>query len=368
MIVLDVLERIFNNLFILYIIISFVAGMKKIFSNSSKESAESNDSDNVSNKCNWKDNVKLVINLSTLVLFIVVGIFIMMNIKNMYWLIIIIGVPACLEQIVGMYLSIGIVKKVVKSSDSGKLSFKEQVAINILAYTLWFLGIFNFFEKIIEKICMCTNVYLSDMFTALIYILAFYLYIFFICSLLPELIITVINILKKMYNKFPWGEKIKSIGDYWVNKLDKPIPFKSILILQWEIIGKQNRSIRWIRYLLLPATFVLDVIVMSVSIMISLISSSVGYICVLTKMIKKTLNSLSNWLSELSDKRIVAISFRIALILALICIVVLNRYQPIFKMQEANTAVFEFVASAIIIPIVFEWINSIKNNQSCCEK
>lgn len=81
-------------------------------------------------------------------------------------------------------------------------------------------------------------------------------------------------------------------------------------------------------------------------------------------MIKKTLNSFSNWLSELSDKRIVAISFRIALILALICIVVLNRYQPIFRMQEANTSIFEFVASAIIIPIVFEWINSIKNNQS----
>ena len=167
-----------------------------------------------------------------------------------------------------------------------------------------------------------------------------------------------------MYDKLPLDDKIKSFGDYWVNKIDKPIAFKSILILQWEIIGKQNLNIRWIRYLLLPITFVLDIIIKFVSILISLIRDSVGYICVLARMIKKTLNSLSNWLSELSDKRIVAISFRIALILALICIVVLNRYQPIFKMQEANTAVFEFVASAIIIPVVFEWINSIKNNQS----
>ena len=92
MIVLDVLKRIFNNLFILYIIISLVVGMKKMVSSSSKESTESNDSDNVSNKSNWKDNVKLVIALSTLVLFIAVVMFIMMNIKNMYWLII-IGVP-----------------------------------------------------------------------------------------------------------------------------------------------------------------------------------------------------------------------------------------------------------------------------------
>jgi hypothetical protein len=53
--------------------------MKKMVSNSPKESTESNDSDNVSNKCNWKDNVKLVIALSTLVLFIAVVMFIMMN-------------------------------------------------------------------------------------------------------------------------------------------------------------------------------------------------------------------------------------------------------------------------------------------------
>lgn len=349
-------------------IVSLIVGRKNIFLGSPKEGTESNDSDNVSNRCKWKDNVKLVITLSTLVLFIVIVMFIMMNIKNMYWLlIIIIGVPVYLEQIVGMYQSFGIVKKVVKSSDSGKLSLKEQVAINMLAYALWFFGKFNFFEEVIEKTYMCTNVYLLDMFVALIYVLVFSLYIFFICSFLPELIITVIKILKKMYYKLPWNDKIKSFGDYWINKIDKPIAVKSILILQWEIIGRWNLSISWIRYLLLPATFVLDIIIMFVSVLISLISYSVGYICVLDRMIKKTLNRLSNWLLRLSNKRIVAISFRIALILALICIVVLNRYQPIFKMQEANTAVLEFVASAIIIPIVFEWINSVKNNQSSCE-
>lgn len=48
--------------------------------------------------------------------------------------------------------------------------------------------------------------------------------------------------------------------------------------------------------------------------------------------------------------------------MALVCTVVFNRYQPIFRMQEASTAVLEFIASAIIIPIIFEWISSFKNN------
>lgn len=85
-------------------------------------------------------------------------------------------------------------------------------------------------------------------------------------------------------------------------------------------------------------------------------------------MIKKTLNRISNWILGLSDKRIVAISFRIGIILALVLVVILNRYEPIFKIGDANTAILEFVASAIIIPVVFEWINSIKSNKTNRDK
>ena len=120
--------------------------------------------------------------------------------------------------------------------------------------------------------------------------------------------------------------------------------------------------------MLLPITFVLDTIIMFVNAMISYISSSIGYIFVLARMVKKTLNRISNGILGLSDKRVVVVSFRIALIMALLCIVILNRYQPIFKMEDASTGVLEFVASAIIIPVVFEWINSVKNKQTCGEK
>lgn len=67
------------------------------------------------------------------------------------------------------------------------------------------------------------------------------------------------------------------------------------------------------------------------------------------------------WFLKLSDKHIVAVSFRLALIFSLVSIVILNRYQPFFKEYEASTTVFEFLASSIIIPVVFEWIYSIRN-------
>ena len=251
--------------------------------------------------------------------------------------------------------------------DTGMLSFKERTAINTLAYVLWFLGLYQIFEKAIEKIASCSNAYLSDVIIVLIYVIAFYFYIFFICSLLPEIIFSTIKLLKKIYEVLPWKTKIKSWGDLWIDKIDKPIGWKSVLIWQWKTIGEWKFIVRWVRYLLLPITFILDIILLCVNALVSLMGSAVGYIFVLARMIKKTLNRISNWILGISDKRIVAISFRIGIILALSFVVILNRYQPIFKIRDANTAILEFVASAIIIPVVFEWISSIKCNKASSE-
>lgn len=64
------------------------------------------------------------------------------------------------------------------------------------------------------------------------------------------------------------------------------------------------------------------------------------------------------WLISLSDKRIVAVSFRIAVILGLGCTVLINRYAPFLHYNEESTAVLEFIASALIIPVVLNWISS----------
>ena len=65
-----------------------------------------------------------------------------------------------------------------------------------------------------------------------------------------------------------------------------------------------------------------------------------------------------NAIFKLSDKKIVAVSFRIAIIAALVITVIVNRYDVFVKNVEESTSVLEFIASSIIIPVVFEWINS----------
>lgn len=179
---------------------------------------------------------------------------------------------------------------------------------------------------------------------------------------MQELLINIIGVLKKIYTKLLLNDKITTFEQYWINKIEKTPELKSTLIFQWELIGRQPRSIHWIRYILLPITFLLDIILAFISISLSLLSSSIGFLSLLIRMLRKALNKILNWLLNLSDKKVIAISFRISLIMALVFTVVFNRYQPIFRVQESSTAVLEFIASAIIIPIIFEWINSFKNN------
>ena len=364
MIILNILEHIFHFLFPISIIISLIIETIRNFSVSSEHSDKDTTSNNTKKIHNWKNNVQTAITISTAIIFIFVILLIAIKVKNLYWLIILISVPFYLEQLIVTCQSIGIIQKVIKSNGSDKLSSKEWAAINILAYAIWFLKIQNIFEKIIERITKITNVYLSDIFSVLTYTLIFSIYIFLICSLLLELVITVLDIIKKLLHKLPWNAQIKHFEDYWIHKIGKTVTFNSTIIFQWEHLNIQNQFIRWLRYFLLPFTFILDIIIEIISVLFLEIGSAIGYIFVLLKMIKKTLNNFSTWLLNLSDKKIISISFRIAFIMALVCIVALNRYQSIFKIQESSTAVLEFVASTIIIPIIFEWINSIKNNRT----
>lgn len=362
MIILNILESIFNVLVPISIFVLLIVEIKRISSHSSKNNAECTYSNTNKNNPQWENMVEGAILITTALVFLVLIFLLLLKIKNRHWIIRIITIPVYLEQFIIIYQSIGIIQQVVKSNDNKKLTFKELTAINTLAYLIWFLKIQIIFEKIIKRIYNTSYIYLADMLVAFSYILIFSLYIFFICAISSELTIIVLNITKNICDKLPWKAKIQNLEYYWINKIGENITFKSTLILQWNFIEKQNKHIRWIRYLLLPITFILDVIIMLGSIAISLIICSIGYIFLLIKMLKRTLIKLANWLLNLSDKRIIAISFRLSIIMALVCIVILNRYQPIFKIQESSTAILEFIASAIIIPIVFEWINSFKKN------
>lgn len=363
MLILNVLDRIFYFIFPISIFTTLIIQTIENLLKPSKNNAKINAPNNSSQKFTWKNHIESAISISAILIIAAPVLLIWIKrIQNLYWLIAIISIPICIKGIVTFCHAIGIIKKVVISNDIGKLSSIEWTAINVLAYTIWFLNIQNIFKILLKELHETTNVYISDMLIALSHIILFSLYIFILCALLSELLINIIGVLKKLYIKLLLKNKITDFEQYWINKIEETPKLKSTLIFQWELIGRQPYFIHWIRYILLPITFIFDSFLALINISLSSISSSIGLLSLLIRMLRKALKQMLNWLLNLSDKRIIAISFRISLIMALVCTVVFNRYQPIFRMQEASTAVLEFIASAIIIPIIFEWISSFKNN------
>lgn len=58
------------------------------------------------------------------------------------------------------------------------------------------------------------------------------------------------------------------------------------------------------------------------------------------------------------ERKIIKNAFRLSFILSVMFVVVINRYGWIYEYDEVFLAVSEFLASTIIIPVIFEWIYS----------
>lgn len=271
------------------------------------------------------------------------------------------SVPVFLERLVGAYLSIGIVGNVVKSNSKDKLTMQEYAAIETLAYVLWFVGICNGFERIVEKVTAFSNVIVSDILLMILYITIVFIYVFLICALLPVSLFFCLNIFKWINKYLPGKEKLRKYGNIFVQKIENPFKPKSFLIVLIKFIRRKRGINEVMGCILIPFTFMLDVIISVFLAICSIVFSAIGYVFLLGRLIKKTIKRILNRLLSLSDKRVVSASFRIALIISLTCTVVFNRYQPFLKLYEESTTVLEFVASSIIIPVVFEWIYSFKN-------
>ena len=107
--------------------------------------------------------------------------------------------------------------------------------------------------------------------------------------------------------------------------------------------------------------YVIDLGVLLIWNVYAILRRIIGYILSLIVLLRNSILKGVLWILQLTTKRAVAIIFRISIILALIFVVAWNRYHPFFRLFDSSTAVFEFIASAIIIPIMFEWIISAKH-------
>ncbi len=314
MIIIDTLEKIFNILLPISLLTVAFTGVKQKILEDSKKTKEVA-SDDIGT-C-WKSNVETFMAILSIIFLLGVIIFLWIKCK-ISWILIACAFPVYIQNIIEAYISIGIVRDVISVPQKEKLSIREKNAIGTVAYIVWLCGVFNIFEKILDKVEKIENAISWDMFMTLSYVFLEFIYIFFICALFPNLIFFAITILKKINRFIPLKHKFQKYENYFIERCDKSIKINSLVIKCIDKIIKRGLINKLIGSFFLPISFCSDIIVSSFLSLITMMRSVIGYLFLLFRLLKRTMNKITRWISQLSDRRIVAMSFRIAFIMALV--------------------------------------------------
>lgn len=118
----------------------------------------------------------------------------------------------------------------------------------------------------------------------------------------------------------------------------------------------KHRWMKWLCVLPMPLTFTLDVLAYLLQ-YICIIVFWIPAFCLVEslRLVCSPILMVARRLCEFSNRRITVISFRLSIAVAMLLVVIMNRFGYITT-TDATTSVLEFVASVLIIPIVLGWI------------
>lgn len=363
--VLRILNQIFTFVFPIALITTLMLNVKDK-DLTKRIDKETNESKTMERRALEK-RINLFLLISVLLLFILFIVILWTVFLKYLWIVFVFSIPLYLRYLAGASIAIGTLGNIIRSTEKSTMSARERLSIQTIAYVAWFLSMLKPYEKLWGIINRYPNPIITDALTALLFVGFSFIYCFLILSLAATPICYVIKLIDTMGNHIPMKKKLEQIGEYFVSGIDIEINNKTLLLCMVNYIKNSKQLAKYLLAVLFPIAYLLDLIKLLVIALFYELRSAIGYIVTFFRAVKRAIVALVSWGLKLSDKHIVAVSFRLALIFALVSIVVLNRYQPVFKEYEESTAVFEFLASSIIIPIVFEWIYSIRNTSGTQE-
>lgn len=300
-----------------------------------------------------------------LVLLIIAGILLLSLILffsyvlEMTFVMTIIMIVYFLGQITSSISSVKTVGNIVRGKSSTMLGANDYTAIITMAILVSYLNTYGILDKVIRYANNQTNTILSDWMLLGCYVTSIAITTFFICALTLRPLKIVIELL---------GKKISNVnyqkGTKLFNKVEKQIK-RTDFVKIWTIplikyIINQNGDFRCFLWLSVPLVIIMDIFRMILLFGYAIVILIIWYFMCIAVSVGKIFSSVGQWILSLSDRNFVAISFRVAIILGFGCTVIINQYEP-FLLNQKSTAVFEFISSTIIIPVILEWVITYKS-------
>lgn len=353
------MENILEILLTIYSIVVFVAIIVYPFIVHT-ERLETKESNSPVKEEPWKRRLHML--LESLVIIVIILLFLFILKKKYVWLLVPITMLNLLERTNEVYASLTIVKESINKKGSEALSKGETDAIIMLATALMMFNLLKIPQKILNYVMEISEGIISDWVATIVLAMIVTLYCFLIGVLLLIPIKGTIRLVRCIIPKMPL-EKIRSIGKVYEEiryQLDSR-EFISVDFVEWTIKKKKAMRIMWFFLLILIP---IDIFTKIVGVILNIIMTVGLYIYLIMYRIKNSIVCLVNWFEQISERKMINVIFRSAFILSISIIVIANRYNPFLHYDEAGTGVLEFIASAIVIPMIFTWIIDYKASAS----
>lgn len=308
----------------------------------------------------WSSIIRTISTIISIILYeIFVAFLLLYNRDNILVWIIVAG--AFLLIIIQKCSPFPVIGFIIKGKGYGNLTKKEHGVLFVITSGVMSLFVYVGVDEFYHFVFEYPNKIYADWMLIAFYVVMISGLTFLILALVTNPIKLFLYIIHKLLSLMP----LHKVGLY-SSKVDNLV----IKILYHKIISGvlikysrqcniRTRLLMWILFIpVVGIDIVRGIIGFVIMVFISLIWYFIRFLFLTCGICDK----FTIWMLSLSDRRVIAISFRIAIAVGFLCTVIINRYTPFLNYQEKSTAVFEFLSSVVMIPIVLDWIQSLKKN------
>ena len=303
----------------------------------------------------WKLIMKKTLKVITLICLVI------LVVLGLYFRIYILGIIffsfQMIEQFNNFFFNLTKVKKTFNQEISDKLSIKERGWIVGLFGLFFFINLYKIPNNVILKIeSLDTNI-LSDFLLITFLMILSMIYFFSICFSLFEIMHFIVFIVKIILKKIKRIFLIK-ISKFLSGEIKKDFSWEFMSISFLEKMRKQPLVVMIV---IIPA-IIIDIIFKLLYYSYRTLISFSYNLLIFLRYLSSFFTDVFEKIQKISDRKIVVIFLRGSFILSILSLVIYNRYNPLMKQYSEGTAIFEFLSSTILIPLLLSWILELKNN------
>lgn len=308
---------------------------------------------------------KIVVLLVSIMLLVLILFVALNHLVPRIFALLLITIPVILKYIVGSVKAADSIKFIVLDDKNNKeMSIAEKMQFDVFVSGLLLVYQFIPMEKFITVVeNNIENMQVSEWVLSA-YILLFAFFVLFITFV--ELIIPFRH-LRKLFEFIArkLGNRSKRLSLYFWRTWDNPL-LKARLTD--KMIEKAIKCKVWLRILLdlgVIPVFLIDIVYNFAFLFYSfIVCSCLGAVIAFARMVGKGILRTLIFITEIPGYRVVRNAFRMSGIIALFVLVIINRTEALYSTEDTFLAIAEFLASSIIIPVIFEWIYSSRNSQN----